>query len=80
MPSVTPQIVTQRVHLQLAKLCRDEIARGTDRTGEKFPSERDIAQRFGVNRATANKVISNMIAKGMLVLRPGRTSRDLPDG
>jgi GntR family transcriptional regulator len=65
------QIVTERVHLQLAKLCRAEIARGRYRTEEKFPSERDIAQRFGVSRATANKVISNMIAEGILVLRPG---------
>jgi GntR family transcriptional regulator len=71
MQSDSPQIVTERIHLQLAKLCRGEIARGTYRTEEKFPSERDIAQRFGVSRATANKVISNMIAEGMLVLRPG---------
>jgi GntR family transcriptional regulator len=71
MFSASPQIVTERVHLQLAKLCRGEIARGTYRAEEKFPSERDIAQRFGVSRATANKVISNMIAEGMLVLRPG---------
>jgi GntR family transcriptional regulator len=66
-----PQIVTERVHLQLAKICRGEIARGTYRPDEKFPSEREIARRFGVSRATANKVVSNMVAEGMLVLRPG---------
>jgi len=69
--SESPQIVTERVHLQLAKICRGEIARGTYRPDEKFPSEREIAGRFGVSRATANKVISNMIAEGMLVLRRG---------
>jgi GntR family transcriptional regulator len=63
--------VTERVHLQLAKVCRGEIARGEYRPDEKFPSEREIARRFGVSRATANKVISNMIAEGILVLRPG---------
>ena len=71
MLSDPPQIVTERVHLQLAKICRAEIARGSYRPGEKFPSEREIARRFGVSRATANKVVSNMIAEGMLVLRPG---------
>src|ERR1700730_11030734 len=71
MFSASPKIVTERVHLQLAKLCRAEIARGRYRTDEKFPSEREIARRFGVSRATANKVVSNMIAEGMLVLRPG---------
>ena len=71
MLSESPQIVTERVHLQLAKICRGEIARGTYRPDEKFPSEREIARRFGVSRATANKVVSNMIAEGMLVLRPG---------
>jgi len=69
--SESPQIVTERVHLQLAKICRGEIARGTYRPDEKFPSERELALRFGVSRATANKVVSNMIAEGMLVLRPG---------
>jgi GntR family transcriptional regulator len=69
--SESPQIVTERIHLQLAKICRGEIARGTYRPDERFPSERELARRFGVSRATANKVVSNMIAEGMLVLRPG---------
>jgi GntR family transcriptional regulator len=66
-----PQIVTERIHLQLTRLCRSEIVRGAYRPEERFPSEREIAQRFGVSRATANKVISNMVAEGTLVLRPG---------
>ena len=71
MPTESPQIVTERIHLQLAKICRGEIARGIYRPDEKFPSEREIAQRFGVSRGTANKVISNMIAEGILILRAG---------
>jgi GntR family transcriptional regulator len=71
VPSESPQIVTERVHLQLAKICRGEIARGSYRLDEQFLSEREIARRFGVSRSTANKVVSNLIAEGMLVLRPG---------
>ncbi len=65
------EIVTDPVHRQLARACRAEIANGALRTGEPFPSERDLAKRFKVSRATANKVISNLVAEGMLLLRPG---------
>jgi GntR family transcriptional regulator len=64
-------IVTEPVHLQLAHRCRAEIANGKYRSTERFPSERELAAEFGVSRSTANKVISNLIAQHVLVLRPG---------
>ncbi len=63
--------LTEPVHQQLARACRVDIASGRLRPHDRFPSERDIAGRYKVSRATANKVISQMVAEGMLVLRPG---------
>jgi GntR family transcriptional regulator len=71
MQTQLPPIVTEPVHQQLAKTCRAEIASGVFRPADRFPSERKLAEKYRVSRSTANKVISNMIAEGMLVLRPG---------
>lgn len=64
-------VVTTSVHQQLVKACLAEIAGGSFRPEDRFLSGRDIARKFGVNRSTANKVISQMVAEGILTLRPG---------
>lgn len=66
-----PQIVTEPVYQQLARICRQALADGTYAPGDKFPSERELVEQYGVSRATANKVISNMVAEGLLQFRPG---------
>lgn len=59
------------IHLQLAGLCREAIKSGSYAPGDRFPSEREIADRFEVSRATANKVISTLVAEGHLELLKG---------
>ncbi|MEM1295998.1 MAG: GntR family transcriptional regulator [Verrucomicrobiota bacterium] len=59
------------IHLQLAGLCREAINSGSYAPGDRFPSEREIADRFEVSRATANKVISTLVAEGHLELLKG---------
>ncbi len=63
------------VHLRLADLCRDAIGAGKFAAGEKFPSERELAERYEVSRATANKVISTLVAEGLLDLQKGIGTR-----
>tara|TARA_R110002096_G_scaffold147220_15_gene306961 strand:- start:295 stop:1095 length:801 start_codon:yes stop_codon:yes gene_type:complete len=63
------------IHLQLASLCRDAIQSGAYEAGDRFPSEREIAERYEVSRATANKVISSLVAEGLLELRKGIGAR-----
>ncbi len=70
MPQPSP-IVTEPVYQQLARRCRQAIADGTHPPGSRFPSERELADTYKVSRATANKVISNMVAEGLLHFRPG---------
>lgn len=65
------KLAAEPVHLQLAKLCRDSIHDGTFQPGDRFPSERELAERYGISRATANKVISALITEGLLELQKG---------
>jgi GntR family transcriptional regulator len=64
-------IVTEPVYQQLARICRDQLRKGTYGPGDIFPSERDLVRQHKVSRVTANKVISNMVAEGLLQFRPG---------
>jgi GntR family transcriptional regulator len=66
-----PTIVTEPVYQQLARVCRDQLRKGSYGPGDVFPSERDLARQYKVSRVTANKVISNMVAEGLLQFRPG---------
>jgi len=66
---------TEPVHLRLAGLCRSAIEKGDFAPGEKFPSERELADRYEVSRATANKVIATLVAEGLLELRKGLGTR-----
>lgn len=70
VPSLPP-IVTEPVYQQLARRCRQALANGSFPPGSRFPSERELAETYKVSRATANKVISNMVAEGLLHFRPG---------
>lgn len=39
--------------------------------GDRFLTERQICERFGVSRATANKALANLVAEGLLEFRKG---------
>ncbi|MFQ3670613.1 MAG: GntR family transcriptional regulator [Verrucomicrobiia bacterium] len=77
MTELSP-IVTEPVYQQLARRCRQTLADGSLPPGSRFPSERELAETYKVSRATANKVISNMVAEGLLQFRPGIGTFVLP--
>ncbi len=56
---------------QLNEALRQLIASGEFAAGAKFMTERDIAGRFGVSRATANKALSNLVSEQILEFKPG---------
>lgn len=76
-PHKLPQqsFATTPVHLRLADLCRESILNGDFAAGDRFPSERELAERYEVSRATANKVISALVTEGLLELQQGIGSR-----
>ena len=61
------KIITEKlsssVTLQIEKL----ILRGILRPGDRLPSERELAERFGVSRPSLREAIANLDTRGLLV-------------
>jgi GntR family transcriptional regulator len=59
------------LYQQLNELLRHLIREGQFKVNDQFLTERQICERFGVSRATANKALSNMVAAGVLEFKKG---------
>lgn len=59
------------VYQQVISLLSDLLRGGDYPVGSRFLSEREVAERFGVSRPTANKVLAAMSADGRLEHRTG---------
>lgn len=55
----------------IAAQLRDDILRGQYRRGERLPSERDLAERFGVHRSTVRAAFKRLEQLGIAEVRPG---------
>lgn len=51
---------------KITVLLRQEINTRKYETGSRFPSETELADRFGVNQKTINKAVSQLVAEGLL--------------
>jgi GntR family transcriptional repressor for pyruvate dehydrogenase complex len=47
------------------------IVDGRLQPGERLPSERELADQFGVSRTVVREAVRGLVAKGMLEVRPG---------
>ena len=59
------------IYQQLHELLKNTIKEGGMKPGDKFLTEREIAQRYNVSRVTANKVLSSWVSEGLLDFRKG---------
>lgn len=64
-------IETRTVGEQLIQLCQEQLVAGQWGVGDRFPSERDLADIHGISRATANKVVAKLVSEGWLEIRRG---------
>ena len=55
----------------IAACMRDDILRGQYRRGERLPSERDLAERFGVHRSTVREAFKRLEQLGVVTIQPG---------
>ena len=60
--------------LQIANSIRDAILRGDLRPGDEVPSERALADEWGVSRPTATKALQALRAQGLVEARQGSGS------
>src|SRR5256885_5628813 len=59
--------------MDVAGKIRGAIGEGTMASGERLPPERELAEQFGVSRATVREALRHLQAQGLLASR-GRTS------
>ncbi|CAM3475937.1 MULTISPECIES: GntR family transcriptional regulator [Saccharibacillus] len=62
---------------------RSLIETGVYRSGDKIPSEKELADAYNVSRITSKKALDLLAAEGAIVRMPGRgsfVSSDSPDG
>jgi len=56
---------------EIADVLRDEILRERYRSGERFPSERDLAARFEASRGAVREALSQLEQLGLIHTQPG---------
>jgi len=64
-------IVMEPIYHQLNSHLRQLTTSGECPIGDEFLTERQICERYGVSRATANKALSNLVSEGLLEFRKG---------
>lgn len=62
----------QPVYRQLQDLIRSRVAAGTWKPGEMIPTEKNLAQQFGVARMTVRQATEGLMREGLLVRVRGR--------
>ena len=64
-------LVKEPIYQQLNTQLRNLVTSGEYANGSQFLTERQICERFGISRATANKALSNLVSEGLLEFRKG---------
>ncbi|MCC3376867.1 substrate-binding domain-containing protein [Cohnella sp. REN36] len=59
---------------QIYDKLREEIRTGRYRVGDRVPSEKELADAYGVSRITSKKALELLAEGGLIVRRPGRGS------
>jgi GntR family transcriptional repressor for pyruvate dehydrogenase complex len=64
-------VKTRRLYLQVAEQLVGFIRAGNPAPGERLPSERDLAERFGVSRPTIREAMIALEISGLVEIRSG---------
>jgi GntR family transcriptional regulator len=64
----------ETLHGQITYAAKKAMMSGRLRPGDPFPSVRAMSKELKINPNTAHKVISNLVAAGLLETRPGQGS------
>ena len=62
-------LVKEPIYQQLNSQLRLLVGSDECAVGSQFLTERQICERYGVSRATANKALSNLVSEGLLEFR-----------
>jgi GntR family transcriptional regulator len=68
---MTSTLVKDPIYFQATENLRQLLREGEYVTGSQFLTERQVAERFGISRATANKALASLVSEGTLEFRKG---------
>ena len=63
---------TSRLYEQIVQQIEESILKGSLKTGDQLPAERDLAQRFGVSRTAVREAVKALREKGLVEAYSGR--------
>jgi len=63
---------TSRLYEQIVQQIEDSILKGSLKTGDQLPAERELAQRFGVSRTAVREAVKALREKGLVEAYSGR--------
>src|SRR5262249_12981353 len=61
----------ERPYERLARTISSLIAKGEMAKGDRIPSERDLAERYGVSRTSVREAIIALEIRGVVEVKPG---------
>jgi len=64
--------VRSRLYEQIVKQIEESVLKGTLKTGDQLPAERELAQQFGVSRTAVREAIKALSEKGLVEAYSGR--------
>jgi GntR family transcriptional regulator, transcriptional repressor for pyruvate dehydrogenase complex len=63
---------TSRLYEQIVQQVEESVRKGTLKTGDKLPAEREMAEQFGVSRTAVREAVKALREKGLVEAYPGR--------
>ncbi|MGI9951514.1 FadR/GntR family transcriptional regulator [Moorellaceae bacterium AZ2] len=64
-------IRTKKIYEEIVRQIKELIGDGNLKPGDRLPSERELAERLGVSRASVREALSALAAMGVISIRPG---------
>ena len=65
-------IQTERLYQQIVEQIEHRFVSGELKVGDQLPSERELAEQFGVSRIAVREAVKALREKGLVEIRPGR--------
>lgn len=65
-------IHSSRLYEQIIEQIQNLVMDGALRPGDKLPSERELAEQFGVSRTAVREAVKALREKGLVEIQPGR--------
>lgn len=78
MPALEPS--RGPLYIQLERILRDAILEGSLTDSDALPTERDLADRYGISRMTVRRALTDLQREGLLTRRQGAGTFIAPRG